>query len=270
MIFSLKNISLEKGKKEILSQVNLDIKPNRLTMIAGRNGAGKSSLLRILSGEEKQYQGSALFVNNELKTCKPESLATQRAVLPQHPNAGFSFTAKEIISLGAFPYRVASDIVDQHIDELANKLGVYHLLNRPLTNLSGGEQQKIHVGRVMLQSLLSNELHKVMLLDEPANNLDLTYQHEIYEMMKSSNSTVVAIVHDINMAVRYADDLIFLSQGKVIANGEVNDCLDPQLLLSVLGHPVTVLHHPCSDCPLIVPQINQIKHHGKKRSLINQ
>ncbi len=267
-MYRLKSISLNKGKSCILRDISLEIMPNRFTMIAGRNGAGKSSLLRILTGEETEYAGEVTFLEKHLNTYRTEDLSTLRSVLPQQPQNGFSFTALQIIELGAFPYKIPAHKLNHQIDKLAIDLKIKHLIHRQVSTLSGGERQKVHLCRVMLQSRLSNSPSKVILLDEPANNLDLTHQHEIYSILRRSNATIIAIVHDINMAVRYADDLIFLSEGNVLASGPSSQCLDPELLLQVLGHPVTVLHHPCSDCPLIVPQINQHKHNGKQRSLI--
>ena len=260
-MIELNNVGLEKKGTPILQNVSLRVRSGRFTVIAGRNGAGKSSLLNILSGEEKAFSGEVTLNGRAIQTYSLSSLAQMRAVLPQSNQPGFAFTVEQVVELGAFPFVVSGGKKRALISDILEKLDIARMRKREITTLSGGERQKVHFARVWLQAKLSPNPCPIVFLDEPANNLDITCQHEIFSLLQQecaqNRLSVVAIVHDINLAARYADDIIFLKSGRLLRCSAADQCLKEDILEEALGHPVTVLHHPCSSCPLIIPQSNR-------------
>lgn len=257
-MIELKNVSLVKERSTILQNLTLSIRPSRFISIIGRNGAGKSSLLSVLSGEELNYAGEVKVFGQDLRHIPIGDLAKFRAILPQQHIAGFSFSVEEVIELGAFPHSKSEDIVAEKTSEIIRLLSLEKLRSRNIQSLSGGERQKVHFARTLLQVFLSDHPSPFLLLDEPANNLDLSCQQEIFELLKelcnAEKLTVIAIVHDINLAARYSDDFIFLKAGQLLECSPAEQCLKADILENALGHPVDVIYHPCSTCPLIVPK----------------
>jgi iron complex transport system ATP-binding protein len=257
-MISVSCLTLYKGERIILNDISLEIQAHRFTSIIGRNGAGKSTFLSILSGEEKNYQGKVEIFGRNIRELSIGEMAQYRAILPQQSESGFSFTAEEIIRLGAYPHNHQGSKINDTLEMIVDELKLSPLRNRNIQTLSGGERQIINFARTLMQVFLSEHETPFILLDEPANNLDLSCQQEIFSLLKNlcleKKLSVIAIIHDINLAAQYSDDFILLKNGQLLECSSAEYCLKADKLENALGHPVEVVYHSCSNCPLIIPR----------------
>lgn len=227
------NICLTKNNKKILENVNIVAKGGQLTSILGPNGAGKSSLFRILSGLEKDFKGLVHIGTKNLQQYKTSDLARIRAVLSQNMPLTMPFTVEEVVMMGRFPYLKEESVQTNKaiVHHVCEQSGVSHLLQRAYQSLSGGEQQRVHWARVMAQLIESTDpktkSEKILFLDEPISNLDIQYQLQMlqaaHDYAKKYGWTVIAILHDLNMAAKFSDCMYLLKNGSVVAGGAIED-----------------------------------------------
>jgi iron complex transport system ATP-binding protein len=221
------NISFKVGNKVLLHDTSIDFAPGKFHVVMGANGAGKSTLLKLLAGDQKPSSGKIYFGNKELHQYSKKELATMRAVLSQHYNITFPITANEIVLMGRYPYFAASPA---HRDLLIRQeamqlMQVDAFAERDYNTLSGGEAQKVQMSRVLAQ-IWNNEKgeEKILFLDEPVSHLDVKYQYQLLQTAKNlchQQTTVIAVLHDINLAISFADSIVFMKAGKIV--DEVND-----------------------------------------------
>jgi iron complex transport system ATP-binding protein len=225
MKVSVQNVSYTIGGMSILQQVSFEAYPGELLTVLGANGAGKSTLFKLLSKEAKPTSGNILFNGLDLNACKSKSLANGRAILTQHQTLSIPFTTLEIVLMGRYakfntkPARNDLDIVDQVIEYT----GIKEFQHRIYSTLSGGEQQRVQLARVLAQLWDSPEKSRLLLLDEPVSALDIQFQYLIMNLIKKllkHNFTIITVLHDINLALQYADRFLLLKKGKVIAFGD--------------------------------------------------
>lgn len=242
------------GKKKILKGVNLDIKPGQFTAVLGPNGAGKSTLLKIISGETKANTGEVLLNRKTIHTFSNHELSLLRAVLPQHTHLTFPFTVHEVVLLGRLPHRTTKSDNLPVVYQIMQETDVWHLKDRIYTSLSGGEKQRVQLARIMAQ-IHSQELHsRYLLLDEPTSSLDMSCQHLILGRAKElcqQNIGVLAILHDLNLAAQYADNLLFLRNGEVLAYGAVEKVLTEEIVEETFSYQVKILHDPDTAKPVV-------------------
>lgn len=223
------NISFKVGDKILLQETSVAFEENRFHVIMGPNGAGKSTLLKLLAGSEHPAGGNIFFHQKEIKQLSRKELAASRAVLSQHYNITFPITTNDMVMMGRYPY--FKTIPSKEDKEICKKaIGIMQaddLLNRDYNTLSGGETQKIQMSRILAQIWDSeNGGNKILFLDEPVSHLDMKYQHQLLQVAKEmckKNITVIAILHDINLSLAYADHILFMKQGRIkydIANHE--------------------------------------------------
>jgi iron complex transport system ATP-binding protein len=250
------NISYRIKKKTILRDCSLNILPGRFTAVAGPNGAGKTTLLRIMSHEITKYSGSISLNTKSVTAMHHKELSEQRAVLPQHTTVNFPFTIEQVVEIGRYPHRSTRLENERIIDEVMLRTNVYHLKGRLYQSLSGGEQQRVQMARVMAQIWDQHELPRFLLLDEPTSSLDLAQQHSLLELIRElclRNIGVLSIIHDLNLAAQYADDVLFLKDGRTIAYGTVNEIMTKEIIEDTFGHPVNVTYDERTDRPVIYP-----------------
>ncbi len=224
-----------------LATVSTAFRPGRFTAILGPNGAGKSTMLSMLVGERKPQAGEVLMDGVALAKCPAEQLATRRAVMPQDCSVAFDFTALEVVELGRYPHRNQPSQSEGSIVQQAMQLtGVAHLAHRSVNTLSGGERARTHLARSLAQvwEAPSNGAARWLLLDEPTAALDIAHQHHSMALLKSlaeeQGVGVIAVVHDVNLAVRYAHDVLILGNGES-ESGSVQEVLTPECIHRIWG-----------------------------------
>ena len=206
----------------LLNEIDLSFVPNKFHVIMGANGAGKTTLMKLLAGDLQPSQGEIYLSNKPLRHYRKKELATKRAVLSQHYQIAFPIGASDIVMMGRYPFFDSSPTTkDREICRQAmEKMQSEEFSSREYNTLSGGEAQKIHMARVLAQIWDAQEGNeKVLFLDEPVSHLDIKYQHELLDIARqlcNQHVTVIAILHDINLALMYADHIVFLKGGHLI------------------------------------------------------
>ncbi|MDX5482084.1 MAG: heme ABC transporter ATP-binding protein [Hymenobacteraceae bacterium] len=248
------NIHCRRGHKQVLEQVSLKLQPGQFMAVLGPNGAGKSSLLKVLT-KEVAYSGSIELNGKDLAGYTPQQLAQVRAVLPQSVHVNFPFKAREVVQLGRLPYREPLKRTICKAEEVMEATDILHLADRNYNSLSGGEQQRVQLARVITQLKDYADKPRYLLLDEPTSNLDLAQQHSMLHMareMCGQNVGVLAILHDMNLAAQYADELLFLKNGKTVAQGSTVALMQEEVLEKTFSHPVQVLCNGCCGRPYVM------------------
>lgn len=236
-ILSVKNLSVKLQQKEILRGISLDFAEAKRTAIIGPNGCGKSTLLRALSGLNRKYEGEVLLAGQKLSSFSKKSLARQLAILPQGATAPTDLTVGELVDYGRFPHRswFKADVrADREAVAWAMaQTKIKPLKDRLVATLSGGERQRAWIAMALAQQ------PKILLLDEPTTYLDIAHQLEVMQIVKKLNSenkiTVIMVLHDINHARQYADEIVVLKEQQVFAQGTAAAVLTPALLATVFG-----------------------------------
>ncbi len=217
--------------------LNFSIEEGSLTGILGPNGCGKTTLLDLFSGILRPNQGTILFQDQPVTDWDTRELSRQVAMVPQDFSIRFAFTARQVVEMGRFPYlgrikgmgQTDHDIVTQVMEEL----DILSLSERPVTMLSGGELQRVAVARALAQT------PKTLLLDEATSNLDIF--HSLYIMsvirdkVETENLTVIAAIHDINLAAMYCSNTVFMDQGRVEASGPMPALMKEELISKIYG-----------------------------------
>lgn len=253
-ILRVKQLGLTLGRSRILQDVSLTVEPGELVALLGPNGAGKSSLLKTLAGELAFGQGSIELFGREIRQWKGAELARQRAVMPQRVDVSFPFTVREIVALGCSG--LAASERNELIDFLLQRLSIGELAERLMPTLSGGEQQRVQLARVLAQ-LWNTNGPRLLLLDECTSALDPAQQQTVFsllrELAKEQGYSVVAVVHDLNVASCYADRLVMMAAGRIVEDGAASTILAPGLLDKVFGLKARVLALP-EGYPMVIPQ----------------
>jgi heme transport system ATP-binding protein len=236
-------VGLRYGARAVLHDVSLHAQPGRLLALVGPNGAGKSSLLTLLAGLQRPSRGEVTLDGRALADWPPAALARRRAMLSQKVHLGFAFKAEEVVLLGRSPHGGhASSPSDRHIAHAAlEAVQACHLSSRNYLELSGGEQQRVQLARVLAQVWEREEGPRWLLLDEPEASLDIAHQHFVLghaRKLSDEGHGVIAVLHDLNLAARYADDVAVLADGRVVAHGSPIRALDPKRLSAVYGLPL--------------------------------
>ncbi|WP_413560389.1 heme ABC transporter ATP-binding protein [Bdellovibrio sp. HCB209] len=256
-LVQVQDVSFKIRDKHLLQNISLSLYPGELVVIIGRNGAGKSTLLKQLTGELTPYAGKIQILDKDLNNHDPKELAQRRAVLAQSTHLSFNYQVLEVVMLGRIPHQRFQK--ESHRDhEVAlraiKSVGLEGYEERDYLTLSGGEQQRVHLARVLAQ-LEGPALEKILFLDEPTSSLDIAHQHQVLKIAKEfakGQHGVLAVLHDLNLASQYADRIVILSDGQVAAMGAPREVLTAKILSEAFHHPVQILEHPILGCPLIV------------------
>ncbi len=221
------NIFFKVGDKTLLHETSVVFEENRFHVIMGPNGAGKSTLLKLLAGSERPSGGRIFFHKKEIGEFSKKELAMLRAVLSQHYNITFPITSNDMVMMGRYPYfKTLPSKEDKEICKMTTAMmQADDLLDRDYNTLSGGETQKIQMSRILAQIWSTEKSqNKILFLDEPVSHLDMKYQHQLLQVAKAmckKNITVIAILHDINLSLTYADHILFMKHGEI--KYEIND-----------------------------------------------
>lgn len=261
MRLQAENVTVSIGRKSLIEAVSLTINPGQVVAVVGPNGAGKSTLLRVICGELTAKQGQIWLNNRLLSTWSAKEQAQLRAVLPQISTLSFSFRVLDVVLMGRSPHINGTETVHDYEIALSalEAVAMTDFADRTYTTLSGGEQQRVQLARVLAQIWEESPLGaRYLLLDEPTNNLDLAHQHatlHIARQFSRNGSGVLAILHDLNLAAQYADQIVFLKDGRNLASGVPETVLTPQVVEAAFAIPVQVIAHPTLACPLVVSNL---------------
>lgn len=253
---SVKSLSFQVGAKRLLDRVSFDIRQGETIALVGPNGAGKSTLLRTLAGEIAASGGTVSLKGRTPQAWHPRELALRRAVLSQNINVAFPFTVTEIVRMGAGERR--GKAIESMADAALADVDLDGFQDRIIGTLSGGEQQRVHFARVMLQLACGEAAHGpgILLLDEPTASLDLRHQLDLVAVAKKCaerGTTTIAIVHDLNLASLMANRIIVLSHGRVAADGAPAETINETVLKDVFGVSSAVGRVPEASLPFVLP-----------------
>ena len=261
-------IAVQRGERQILSDIDLSLPAGQVIGVLGANGAGKSTLLAALAGELSPSAGRITLNGRPLSAWPAAELASCRAVLPQSPSLQFDLPVATVIGMGAYPHarhsRIGAHPTNRHdtaqaamaedqriLQRVLALADVQDLYERRYRRLSGGEQQRVHLARVLYQLLLARQgynEYRVLMLDEPTASLDPRHQlhllSAVHTLAHEENVAALVIVHDLNLAAGCCDRLLQLGQGRVAACGTPAQLLTPDTLRQVYGVEATVLPHP--------------------------
>jgi iron complex transport system ATP-binding protein len=267
-VLAATSITVSIGAKTLLDDVSLSLDSGEVVALVGPNGAGKSTFLRVLSGDLAPRAGSVRLKGRALASYGPRALAGHRAVLSQSLSIAFPFTVAEIVRMGAGDSR--SRQVDGLIDAALAEVDLADFHERVITTLSGGEQQRAHFARVLVQLTCGEETHGpgVLLLDEPTANLDLRHQLDVIAAAKTRadrGTTVIAILHDFNLAALLARRIVVLDGGRIDSDGTPDQVITDALLERVMGVTDAVGRVPPEGTPFVLPQAARKRLPGKAR-----
>jgi iron complex transport system ATP-binding protein len=246
------NLTLIRSGRRLLDAVSVDLKPGKVNVIIGPNGAGKSTLMKVLSGEMRAEGGSVT-----LPGFTPVQLARLRAVLPQSTQLAFPFTALEIVRMGAVAQ--GSRAPEEQARRALAKAGLRGFEQRSYNMLSGGEQQRVQFARALAQvpNPMENGAARALFLDEPTASLDIGHQIAVLETARdfaSGGGLVLAILHDLNLAAEFADQLIVMHGGRVTASGPSLETISDETIARVYGIGGVVGRLPARHIPYVLPQ----------------
>lgn len=251
-MYEIEDVSFRLGDRTLLHPLTLTLPAGRVCGLIGHNGSGKSTLLKLLARQQTPTSGHVRFGSRPLAHWDHRTLARKIAYLPQQPPAAEGMTVRELVALGRYPWHGAlgrfsssdADKVAQAL-ELADVTG---LAERAVDSLSGGERQRAWLAMLVAQD------SECLLLDEPTSALDIAHQVEVLRLVRRLGEErglgVVIVLHDINMAARFCDDMIALKGGRVAARGTPEQLMRPETLGAIYGIPMGTVSHPGGGVPI--------------------
>ncbi len=247
-------ITVNYGGPPVLQDVCLDIPTGKITALIGPNGCGKSTLLRALGRQQPIAHGQVFLGGDPIQKFSSREFARYVSFLPQQPVTPEGVTVREVIAYGRYPYTGAFGSLDRKdhtaIEQAASQAGVESLLDILATDLSGGQRQRVWVAMTVAQQT------PILLLDEPTTYLDPAYQIEILDLVKELNATgrtVVMVVHDMTHAARFADHIIALKEGEVVAAGDTDQVMSSELVFEIFGIRCLQVQDPATGRMLPIP-----------------
>ena len=245
MALEARNVTINVGSKTIVDCASVTVESGRITVLVGPNGAGKSSLLGALSGHSAPSGGQAMIAGRDLSELTPNQLCNQRAVMLQSDNLVFDFSVNDVIRMGlVWQFEASETEKNEVINDLARKCGVEHLLRQSILTLSGGEKQRVHFCRCLVQVLGKHEKDnpKYLLLDEPTSGQDIANELRVLKLLEEIVTQreigVFVIVHDLNLAAHFGDIFYIMKDGRLVADGERDAVMTENILSSVYETPV--------------------------------
>lgn len=251
-VLSAENLETSYEKFTVFRDLNIEIKKGKVTTIIGPNGCGKSTLLKTMGRILKQKSGKVYLQGQDLNTMPTKQIAKQLALLPQNPIAPGELKVEELISYGRYPHRnnvnklspKDKEMIDWALD--ITKTSAFR--TRQIGNLSGGQRQKVWLAMALAQET------EVLLLDEPTTYLDMSHQLEVLQIVERLNKdhkcTVVMVLHDINHAARFSDEIIAMKDGKIITAGTPVEIITNEVLKSVFHIDARVMIDPYNGAPV--------------------
>ena len=259
---SAQNLTYEIEGNTLLDGVNLEADRGQLVGLIGPNGAGKTTLLRTISGILRYRRGSVRLDGSDLRSLSPRDVAATLALVPQIAPYTYGFTSIELVLMGRYPHLGRFQIEGREDDRIARDAmrltETEQFADRTLDTLSGGERQRVFVARALAQQ------PRILLMDEPTANLDVLHQLKVLDLVRQlvdDGLTAIAAIHDLNMAARYCDKLVLLSDGQVLAEGSPSKVLTPETIESAFGVKSAVYQDPITGS-LAISLIGPVDEHS--------
>ncbi|MCG3142119.1 MAG: Iron(3+)-hydroxamate import ATP-binding protein FhuC [Anaerolineae bacterium] len=254
-LLSAEKISFAYNNAPTLTEIDFALASGALRALLGPNGSGKTTLLKVLTGILPPARGAVKYAGADLKSMSRREIARRIALVPQELNLQFGFTVRQMVMLGRTPHTGALSGPSKQdraiVQDVMEMTEIGAMQDRVITELSGGEQQ-----RVVIAMALAQEPH-VLLLDEPTVHLDINHQIEILDLVRKLNRerglTVLATMHDLNLAALYFDDLVLLERGRIVAQGAPSEVLSAERIHAVFNANVLIQPHPArTDAPQVI------------------
>jgi iron complex transport system ATP-binding protein len=252
---SVEDLTIAYGDHTAVSHASLAVATGKVTILAGPNGCGKSTLLRSIRRIHAAESGRVLLDGTDIARLKERDLTRAIGLLAQTPSAPEDMTVEELVRLGRYPHQTMlqpwSRADADAVAEAMFGTGVGQLAGRRLGTLSGGQLQRVWIAIVLAQE------SEVICLDEPVNHLDMAHQIECLDLVSRLNversRTVIVVLHDLNLAARYADRLVFMKDGEIVAEGPPDVLMTEALIGDVFGIRCQIINDPVHDRPLCIP-----------------
>lgn len=254
-VLKVENITSGYENKMILNDISLEIPENKISIIIGSNGCGKSTLLKTMARLIKPTAGRVTLNDKPITKIAPKKLAQVLGLLPQSPIVPEGITVADLVGRGRFPHQSFlkgwSKKDYEAVAEAMELMKITEFADRNIDELSGGQRQRVWIAMALAQQT------DILFLDEPTTYLDITYQIEILDLLTDLNrkhgTTIVMVLHDINLSARYADHIFALHQGNLIAEGAPEQVITCDLIRNVFSLHCTVMDDPVSGSPCVTP-----------------
>ena len=243
------DIKMEIGNNEILKGVSIDSKNKEFVGIIGPNGSGKSTLLKCIYRTLKPNGGCIMLGNTPISTMSVKESAKKLAVVAHHNYYNFDFSVEEVVLMGRSPHKKRLEPDNskdyQIVNESLDKVGMLEFKNRSFSTLSGGEQQRVILARALAQQT------PCLILDEPTNHLDIKYQLSLLNIVKDLDLTIVAAIHDLNIAAMYCDRLFVMKNGKIVGSGTPQEVLTKEFIKEIYDIDVEIVNDSKGDMHIL-------------------
>ncbi|WP_182058154.1 ABC transporter ATP-binding protein [Pantoea sp. ME81] len=255
MSLSTHKLNVSYTQQQVIHSLDLKLPAAKVSVLIGSNGCGKSTLLRAMARLLRPQSGAVILDGMDIHASSTAQVARRLAILPQIPIAPEGISVRQLVSLGRFPYqswlRQGSAEDERQVDEALRLTGTDALQHRPVDALSGGQRQRVWIAMTLAQAT------DTLLLDEPTTYLDLAHQIEVLELLRDLNQThgktIVMVLHDLNLASRYADHLVAVHDGRVYAQGAPGDIMTEALVNKVFNLQCRIIEDPFFRSPLCIP-----------------
>ncbi|MGG7176369.1 ABC transporter ATP-binding protein [Clostridium paraputrificum] len=250
-----KDLKLSYDEKIILDNINLNIEKGKFTALIGSNGCGKSTLIKAIARILKPKSGDIFIGDKDILKMPSKDVAKLMSMLPQNSNAPDDLTVYDLVKQGRYPYHNLlsfwSKKDESLVFEAIKKVGLLNDKDMTLNNLSGGQRQRAWIALSLAQDT------DIILLDEPTNHLDIKYQLEILNILKDLNEkedrTIVMVIHDINHALKYADNIVAIKDGHILAQGPKDEIINEKLIEDVFDVKCKLINSPVDNSKICVP-----------------
>ncbi|KQO65233.1 iron-dicitrate transporter ATP-binding subunit [Curtobacterium sp. Leaf261] len=252
---SARGLRLAYDDRVVIDDLDVDVPDGGLTVIVGPNASGKSTLLKALARTLTPTAGTVFLDGHPIRSYRPKAVARRVGMLPQNPIAPEGITVRDLVSRGRFPHQdlwhPSSGDDRRAVQDALRQTNTLDLADRSVDELSGGQRQRVWIAMVLAQDT------DVVLLDEPTTFLDIAHQYDVLDLaaaLHAAGRTVVAVLHDLNQAARYATNVIAMEQGRIVAEGPASLVVTAELVERVFGLPCVVIPDPETGTPLVVPR----------------